>query len=74
MAYMAVLFTNIIDSDADKYYFAWHLIGIISFTFTINMIFVFAMTLIYLRLVFIKYGNLAQYYGEIFYDFITEKF
>ena len=45
MAYMAVLFTDLIDSDEDKYYLAWYLIGIISFTFAINMIFVFAMTL-----------------------------
>ena len=66
MAYMAVLFTDLIDADSDKYYFAWHLIGIISFTFIINMIFIFALTLQKLRLVVIKYGNLAYYYGLMF--------
>ena len=74
MAYVAVLFTDLIDADSDKYYFAWHLIGIISFTFIINMIFIFALTLQKLRLVVIKYGNLAYYYGLMFYDYVIEKF
>ena len=54
ISYFLVLYTEMVDSESDKYFYGWIQVALVSFTFLINLFLIFFVTINQMRFLYFK--------------------